>query len=224
MVNDRKVSAYFFARPNYANGQIRLNGLVGVMEAAAEDSGEDHLNVLEEGIVVEIVEVDADLVGEDYLVVVFLGVGLLCKQLLLVAVFEGGGTGDAGTQFQDVAVLPFQLVGVAGYVGTRADEAHVADQDVPEFRELVEFVFAEFSTQRSDTALPCYRYRAASVANCHGTELVHCKEFAVTTDTFLFENHGTTGHLDTYEYGYDEQYSPQTQKADESHQPIENIF
>lgn len=33
------------------------------MDAAAEDGGEDHLNVFGEGIVVEVVEIEADLVS-----------------------------------------------------------------------------------------------------------------------------------------------------------------
>lgn len=43
-------------------------GLVGVVDAAAEDGGEDHLDVFRERVVVKVVEVDADFVGEDYLV------------------------------------------------------------------------------------------------------------------------------------------------------------
>lgn len=58
----------------------------------------------------------------------------------------------------------------------------------------------------------------------HGAELVHCKELAVATDTFLLENHRAARHLDTDEDGNDEQYRPQAQKADESHQPIEDVF
>ena len=45
--------------------------LIGISHSAAEDCGEDHLDVFWEGIVVKIVEVEADFVGEDYLV--FLG-------------------------------------------------------------------------------------------------------------------------------------------------------
>lgn len=100
---------------------------------------------------------------------------MLGEQLLLVAVFEGGGAGDTGTEFEYVSVLPFQLVSVTGDIGTWADKAHVADEDVPEFREFIEFVLPEFCAKWCDTALPRYRYRAATVANGHGAELIHCE-------------------------------------------------
>lgn len=83
---------------------------------------------------VEVVEIEADFVGEDYLVIVFLRIRLLGEKVFFIAVFQGGRPRDAGTQLEDLTVLPFQLVGIARHVGTRSDETHVTDQYVPEFR------------------------------------------------------------------------------------------
>ena len=112
----------------------------GVADAAAEDGGEDHTDVFGEGVVTEVVEVDADFVGEDYLVVVSLRIGLFGEQVFLVAVFQGGRARDTGTKPQHVAVLPLQLVGIAGHVGTWTDKAHITDQYVPELRKFIELV------------------------------------------------------------------------------------
>ena len=67
------------------------------MDAAAEDGGEDHLDVFGEGIVVEVVEIEADLVWEDYLVIVFLRIRLFGEKVFFIAVFQGGRPRDAGT-------------------------------------------------------------------------------------------------------------------------------
>lgn len=50
------------------------DGLAGVVDAAAEDRGEDHLDVFYERIVMEVIEINADFIGEDYLMVVALGI------------------------------------------------------------------------------------------------------------------------------------------------------
>ena len=42
------------------------------MDAEADDCDENHLDVFEEGIVIGVVEVDADFVGEYHRVIVFL--------------------------------------------------------------------------------------------------------------------------------------------------------
>ena len=42
--------------------------LVGVLHSAPEDGSEDHLDVLDEGVVVEVVEIDADLVRQVWII------------------------------------------------------------------------------------------------------------------------------------------------------------
>lgn len=91
------------------------NHFVGVADAVPEDGGEDHPDVFWEGIVMEVVEVDADFIGEDHLVIVFLRVGLLSEEVLLIAVFQGSET---------------------EHIGTWTYDAHIADQHVPEFRKF----------------------------------------------------------------------------------------
>ena len=87
-----------------------LDFLSGISHAPAEDGGEDHLEVLEEGVVTEVVEVEADFVGKDYFVVVFLWVGLFCEQFFFVAVFEGSGAGNARTKLQYIAVIDSDIL------------------------------------------------------------------------------------------------------------------
>ncbi len=74
------------------------------MHMLAEDSCKYHLNVFEEGVMVKVVEVDADFVREDYRIVVFysyllarsgVAVSLLfshivCNHLVFQTVFQVG--------------------------------------------------------------------------------------------------------------------------------------
>ena len=133
---------------------------------------------------------DGDLLGGAGVAV---GLGLLHvggDHLLLVAVLEGGGTGDAGAQLEQVAVLPYQLVGVAGHVGTRSHEAHIADEHVPQFGQLVQLVAAQLGTEGRDAALASHRDRRAAVVHRHRAELVHLEEAGVPTHPLL---HGPPG-------------------------------
>ena len=56
----------------------------------------------------QIIEVDSDLVGPDDGVVVGLRVGLLGEELLFVAVFDAGRSGDARAELQQAAVVALQ--------------------------------------------------------------------------------------------------------------------
>lgn len=198
--------------------------LVGVAHAAGEDCADDHLDVLDEGVMMEVVEIDADLVGEDDFVVVALGVRLLGEEIFLITVLQGCRPGDAGTESQDFSVLTFELVGIARYVRARTDKAHVADEDIPEFRQLVEFVMAELCAEGRDAAFASDGDRTSAVAYGHGAELVHGEELPVAPDTFLLEDDRAARHLDADEDSHHQQYRPKKQQTDESHQPVEDEF
>ena len=103
---------------------------------------EDDSDVLEEGMVGDVFEVDAELVLHDSVAVELLGVGGLLQQLVLVAVADGGHIGDAGTDVQDVQLLRGVEVYVFADFRSGADEAHVSFKDVDELRQLVQFVLA----------------------------------------------------------------------------------
>ena len=51
---------------NQESSKTALDFLIGISHSAPKNGGEDHLDVFDEGVVVEVVEVEADFVGEDY--------------------------------------------------------------------------------------------------------------------------------------------------------------
>ena len=51
---------------NQESSKTALDFLIGISHSAPKNGGEDHLDVFWEGVVVEVVEVEADFVGEDY--------------------------------------------------------------------------------------------------------------------------------------------------------------
>lgn len=61
---------------------------------------------------VQIIEVDAEFVGEDHLVIVLDGVLDPGKLLLLIAVLQGGRACEAGAEFQDPSVIALQFIGL----------------------------------------------------------------------------------------------------------------
>ena len=67
---------------------VKLDYFVGIVDAAAKDCGEDHLDIFGEGVMMEIVEVNTDFVGKYYLVVIFLSFRLLCEHFFFVAILK----------------------------------------------------------------------------------------------------------------------------------------
>jgi len=196
------------------------------------------LDIAEEAIVAVVVAVEADFVGIDGVVVVpdgdfligagvTLGFGLLHVggyHILLISVLEGGGTGDAGTQLEHIPILPYQLVGVAGHVGTGTHKAHVADEHVPQLGQLVQLVAAQLGPQRGNATLPSHTHRRAAMVDGHRAELVHLEKLGILAHPLLYEQHGTTRHLHLHQYGYNKQYRREQNQAEERDNTVEEEF
>ena len=140
---------------------------------------------------VQIVKVDFDLVGPDDVVVVGFWIGLLRQQFLLVAVFNAGGTSNAGTELKDAAVVALQLVGVAGHVGTRPHEAHLTYKDVDQLGEAVHLAVAQPMAYARDTWVVGRGDRVAFSLVVHGAELADPERLAILSDALLHEKHGS---------------------------------
>ena len=92
----------------------------------------------------QIIEIYAYFVGKNHLVVIFLRVFFSGKQILFITIFERSWPCDSGTEFKNVSVRTFQLVGITGYIRSRADKTHVADKDIPKFRKFIKLVVPQF--------------------------------------------------------------------------------
>lgn len=109
-----------------------------------------NVEVLEQGAVADVEQVETEFVGQD---VAQVGVHDVVggEQIFFAAVKHAGGTGDARADGKDLAA------GLLGpgcddlrVFGTGTNQAHLADQDVPELRQFVEFGVAQPPAQGGD--------------------------------------------------------------------------
>ena len=182
-----------------------------------------------------VVFVKADFVGIYHIVVILHSYGLRVSgvarglalgnvvrdHLVLQAILQRGGAGDAGTELEHDPVGALQLVSVAGYVRARAHEGHLADEHVPQFRQLVQFVVTELRAERSDAAVARHRDGTAAVRHHHRAELVAGEELAILAHALLAEERRAAGHLYLDEDGYDDQHRPENQQAEERCEDVE---
>ncbi len=97
--------------------------------------------------------VQAQLVGQDVLhVVVHHTVG--AEAFFLIPIQDAGGAGHARAHGQDLALQRLRPgLGDLGHLGARTDEAHLADQHVPQLGQFVQLGIAQPLPQRSDASV-----------------------------------------------------------------------
>lgn len=110
---------------------------------AAEKSGDgqkENVEVGGEANVLAIGEINAQLGREDSGEVIAVLVGLAGHQFFFVE--DDGGASDAWPGGKDLFIRRGVLGGVARDFRPRADEAHMASENVEELRQFVDFGFA----------------------------------------------------------------------------------
>ena len=181
---------------------------------------ENQLDISPKTPMVEIVEIDFDLVGPKDGVVVGFGVGLLGEKFLLVAIFDACGACDARAELQDPAVVALQLVGIAGHVGTRADETHLPDEDVDQFGEAVHLAVAQPMSHARDARVVGRRDGVALSLMVHGPKLADAERLAIPADAPLHEK-DRPFRVDLDEDGNDKQRQKKHKKTYECHDAVE---
>ena len=73
---------------------------------------------------------------------------------------------------------------------TRADEMHVAREDVPKLRQFIDFVFAEESAGARHSRISRRRDHRALAGTVHGAQFDQAKNLAVLTDAILAKEDG----------------------------------
>ena len=222
------VIAFFaFHQPSYR--------LPAVLHPPAQQRAGNHLQVLPEGVVVQVVAVDTHLVGPYHPVVVFLhgadGAALPvcrfslfadylpdpCQQGLLVAVLHRRGPRDARPEPQQLAVVALQAVGIARHVGARPHQAHVTLQYVPQLWQLVKLAPAE------EGRGPRHPHRAVG-ALLHRPELVDGERPSVAAHPHLPEQHRPAGQRQPHVERRGQQHRPQQEQPQGRGQAVEDIF
>ena len=98
----------------------------------------------------------------------------------------------AGAERKDAKRLArFDQFGLRGKAGAGADEAHVAGDDVPDLRQLVQFVFSQYRAKRRHRAFRRFVARRVRCSVLHCPELEAREQRAVSSDAALAENRGS---------------------------------
>lgn len=114
-----------------------------------------------------------------------------------IAVVEGGVGGDPRTDLVEVAITGIalhDLVDVELALGTGTDKGHLATEDVPELRKLVEVVFTKELADLGHAFVLAARIQGGTCLfgiELHAAELVDVERATETADALLLENGGT---------------------------------
>lgn len=114
------------------------------------------------------------------------------QQLFLVTVGQGGRAGDAGAHGQDAALFGGVEGDVAWILRPRTDQAHVADQDVDQLRQFVQFGPAQETPHAGDAWIASggdARPLAVRADN-HAAEFVEAEGPAILADAHGPIEHG----------------------------------
>lgn len=149
------------------------------------DEGEpENLHVEPEGAMLEVIEVELE--ATEHLLH---GVG--------VAIVEGGVAGDTGTNLIEIGVARIvlhDLVDEELALGTWSDEGHVAEEDIPELRKLVEVMIAQELARLGEAAVTLGARELRTLVlgiGAHGAELIHVERTAKATNALLLVNGGS---------------------------------
>ena len=113
---------------------------------------------------------------------------------ICIAVVECGVGGDTRTNLVEVLVarvVLHDLVDVELALGTRTDERHVADEDIPELRKLVEVVRSQEGTHLGEARVTAHLQEVGAILlgiNAHGAKLIDEERLAMKPDALLSVN------------------------------------
>src|SRR5688572_4353225 len=110
------------------------------------------------------------------------------KQTRFVRVDELSHAGEPGRYIQNGSLGNAVLVDEARYLRSRADDAHVTFEDVPELRELVDLESPEHSPDTADPGISYGCYLRTNRWTRHGAQLVEAKRTASSTNASLAVN------------------------------------
>src|SRR5690606_21318103 len=98
----------------------------------ADDGDQEDANVAPKRVRIEIVKFEPQLVRADDSLVRLFGIGSTCQDLALGAVPERSPINEAGTEGQKAFLVPVVPLDFLRRLGARADDAHLAPDDVDE--------------------------------------------------------------------------------------------
>jgi hypothetical protein len=168
-------------------------------------------------------KVDGELGGEDGGEVEGFFVRVRGHQFLFVE--DDGRTGDARACGEDVLLRPGEARSVMRDFRARADEAHVAGEDVEKLRELVDFGFAEPAAEGSDAGISRSGEERAGMerSGAHGAKFEDAKGLLLEAGACLREE-GWAGAGEADGDGNDEQKRAEDEEAEGGGDGVEPAF
>ena len=146
-------------------------------------------------------------------------------QRVRIAVIERGVRGHTRTDLIKITIAGIafhDLVNVELALRAGADEGHVADEDVPQLRQLVQMMLAQELAHTGHagirTSLVKGRTKLLSVQT-HATELINVERATETTDTLLLEN-GRTAILAPYSDVTDQELRGEYDQGDKGQKAV----
>ncbi len=143
-----------------------------------------------------------------------------------------GPAGDAGLDLMAnhvVGNFAFELPDVKRALGARPDDAHIAAQNVPKLRQLVQAPIAQEAAQRRDARIVAHAQPGLLVelfrAGGHRAKFQHAERPAIGADPFLLEkDRAARGELDAERDQQQKRHAQQKRhtREDDVKNPFEN--
>ena len=125
-------------------------------------------------------------VRKDFFEIGFFGIVALGEHGSFVYVVEGSVVGKPRANAEDFSLLRAVVLHITGYFGPGPDDAHVAAKDVPQLRELIQFVAAQETPHGRNALVGTHGEQALLVRpGVHAAEFEQLKGLAMTTNAGL---------------------------------------
>ena len=151
------------------------------------ESHEDDFEILSQRAVIDEMEVILYLLGHDFIDIHLLWVLGLSEEHILIGESDGGIICYAGLHGKHDFLLRRVEPHIALYLGPWPHKTHVADENVPQLRQLIDFVFPDDIAHLGDTTVALSHGDEVSLVGTypHGAEFIQSEGYAVFSDAFL---------------------------------------
>lgn len=173
----------------------------------------------------DIFEIKTQFVLHDYLYIIFVGVVRLFQQLVFVAITDGCHIGYSRSDIEDVHLLGSIHIHIFPHLRTRSHKTHVADENIYQLRQFIEFVLAdEISGAGNTRVMPTDGDKSFLIGtDPHRTELEQFEILIIASDTYLTVKY-RSGRITFYpNCQYQKQWT-QSKQPQTACNDIENTF
>lgn len=182
-------------------------------------------NIEEERMTFYIFEIKAQFILHNYLDIIFVGVVRLFQQFVLVTITDGCHIGYARSDIENVHLLGSIHIHIFPHLGTWSDKAHVADENIYQLRQFIEFVLADKISGAGNTrVMPADGNKPILIGtDPHRTEFEQFEILIVASDTYLAIK-DRSGRIAFYPNSQYQKQRTQSKQSQTACNDIENTF